>query len=89
MRITPEARRAAKATTTEKAPAAAPSIEIAKPSLEAAPTAATSAAASPQWSRKVHEIQQIAEKAGFIGVSEQDIRQAYMQGSSLLADYRV
>ena len=44
---------------------------------------------SPQWSRKVQDIQNIASKAGFLGVSEQDIRRAYVQGDSLLADYRV
>lgn len=44
---------------------------------------------SPQWQRKVNEIQNIATKAGFVGVTEQDIRRAYQQGESLLADYRV
>ena len=44
---------------------------------------------SPQWSRKVQDIQTIAAKAGFVDVSEQDIRRAYVQGDSLLADYRV
>ena len=44
---------------------------------------------SPQWSRKVQDIQSIAARAGFVDVSEQDIRRAYVQGDSLLADYRV
>jgi hypothetical protein len=47
------------------------------------------AAHSPQWSRKVQDIQNVAAKAGFMGISEQDIRRAYVQGDSLLADYRV
>ena len=44
---------------------------------------------TPQWSRKVQDIQNIAEKSGFTGISEQDIRRAYVQGNSLLADYHV
>lgn len=43
----------------------------------------------PQWRETVREVQQIAEKAGYVGVTEQDIRRAYTQGESLLADYRV
>lgn len=91
-----EARRAAKTTGQQQAPIATPSIEIAKPDpivsagSQASPSpAGTSPWASPQWTNKVQEIQTIAEKSGFIGVSEQDIRRAYSQGSSLLADYRV
>ena len=85
-----EARRASKSASTEKAPtAAAPSIEIAKPSSDVASTTSPVTTGAPQWNRKVQEIQNIAQKSGFIGVTEQDIRQAYMQGSSLLADYRV
>lgn len=37
----------------------------------------------------VREIQAIAEKVGFVGVTERDIRRAYMLGESLLTDYRV
>ncbi len=44
---------------------------------------------SPQWRNTVREVQQIAQRAGFIGVSEQDIQRAYARGESLLADYRV
>ena len=84
-----EARRASKSASTEKAPPAAPSIEIAKPSSDVASTTSPVTTGAPQWNRKVQEIQNIAQKSGFIGVTEQDIRQAYMQGSSLLADYRV
>jgi hypothetical protein len=72
-------------------------VEADTSSLAAAPaslptTAATGnlpAWAAPQWSSKVQEIQGIAEQAGFVGVTEQDIRRAYSQGTSLLADYRV
>lgn len=41
------------------------------------------------WGQTVREVQSIAQKAGFIGVTEQDIRRAYTMGESLLADYRV
>lgn len=34
------------------------------------------------------EIKSIAERAGFIGVSNRDIQRAYALGESLLADYR-
>lgn len=44
---------------------------------------------STQWEGKVRDIQNIAAKAGFVDVSEQAIRRAYLQGESLLADYRV
>lgn len=42
-----------------------------------------------QWSQTVQEIQSIAQQAGYLGVTERDIRRAYTQGESLLADYRV
>lgn len=92
-----EARRAAKT----QAPAAeqmapiapsAPKAPNTQPVLENLSLDNSSAALpsnSPQWSRKVQDIQNIATKAGFLGVSEQDIRRAYVQGDSLLADYRV
>lgn len=35
------------------------------------------------------DIQQVASKAGFVGLTETDIRQAYLRGESLLTDYRV
>ena len=89
-----EARRAAR-TTSQQAPASLPAMEMSQPTAAipappvSAPTTAATAADSPQWNRKVQEIQNIAAKAGFLGVSEQDIRRAYSQGTSLLADYRV
>jgi hypothetical protein len=90
-----EARRAVRSAEKQTAPVTTPSIEITKPnSLPAEPLASTAPAGtspwtSPQWTRKVQEIQTIAAKSGFIGVSEQDIWRAYSQGNSLLADYRV
>lgn len=82
-----ETRRAGKTQTETPAMQAAPSIEIAKPELpDAMPNAQV---ISPQWQRKVQEIQNIANKAGYVDVTEQDIRRAYSQGESLLADYRV
>lgn len=81
-----EARRTAKPEPQKPAAQAAPAIEIAKPEtpeIHGLPTA------SPQWQRKVNDIRTIAAKAGFIDVSEQDIRRAYQFGESLLADYRV
>ncbi len=82
-----EARRASKTETKKPAVQAAPSIEIATPELPLETNALQ--ASSPQWQRKVQDIQNIANKAGFVGVTEQDIRQAYQFGESLLADYRV
>ena len=83
-----EARRSAKtAPAAEQVQTASPAIEIAKPALDSTP--ATGQTLSPQWSRKVQDIQQMAQKTGFMGVSEQDIRRAYTQGESLFADYRV
>ncbi len=92
-----EARRASKAQ--------APQVELIAPEAPSAPQtpntqpvlenlslnsqSPTLPSNSPQWSRKVQDIQNIAAKAGFLGVSEQDIRRAYVQGDSLLADYRV
>jgi hypothetical protein len=35
------------------------------------------------------DIRNVAEKAGFVGISERDIRRAYMMGESLLAYYKV
>jgi hypothetical protein len=96
-----EARRAAK---NNAAPAQTDITETAQPdiaprpqrvrpseSIPAAPanTASTQVGLSPQWQRTVREVQNIASQAGFVGVSEQDIRRAYTHGESLLADYRV
>jgi len=93
-----EARRAAKtqAPAVEQSPIEAPAGPQSRPSqpvlenlsIDSSSTAPL-AANSPQWSRKVQDIQNVAAKAGFMGVSEQDIRRAYVQGDSLLADYRV
>jgi hypothetical protein len=52
------------------------------------PLAVSSPSGDP-WSRTVQEVQSIAQRAGYIGVTEQDIRRAYTLGESLLADYRV
>lgn len=83
-----EARRAAKTQT----PTEAPQVIQPAPQLldEAVPnTPSGPAHLSPQWNRTVQEIQTIAGRAGFVGLSEQDIRRAYTYGESLLADYRV
>lgn len=82
-----EARRANKTTAQQPAAQAAPAIEIAKPELPANNGGVQSV--SPQWQRKVNDIQNIAARAGFVDVTEQDIRRAYQFGESLLADYRV
>ncbi|WP_303672573.1 hypothetical protein [Vampirovibrio chlorellavorus] len=80
-----EARRASKPQTpASEFPASR--IELETPP---APAALPSQPISPQWQRTVNDIQNIAAKAGFVGVTEQDIRRAYQQGESLLADYRV
>jgi hypothetical protein len=44
---------------------------------------------SPMERLPFDDIRNVAEKAGFVGISERDIRRAYMMGESLLADYRV
>jgi hypothetical protein len=81
-----EARRAAKTETAKPQPAvAAPRVEIETPSMPAAMPAGLS---SP-WENTVREVQDIASQAGFLDVTEQEIRRAYMRGESLLADYRV
>lgn len=68
----------------------APASELPSSRIEIeTPAAMQSQPLSPQWQRKVNDIQTIATKAGFVGVTEQNIRRAYQQGESLLADYRV
>jgi len=93
-----EARRAAKAQApaVEQAPTETPHIapknSIQPPVLENLSLDGTSGILptnTPQWSRKVQDIQTVAAKSGFVGISEQEIRRAYVQGESLLADYRV
>lgn len=80
-----EARRASKPQSpTSEFPASR--IEMETPQ---APPATQNQSISPQWQRKVNDIQNIAARAGFVGVTEQEIRRAYQQGESLLADYRV
>lgn len=82
-----EARKASRATmptaTPNVAAAAAPTIEVPRP---AAPVENP---AVQHWGQTVQEVQNIAQRAGFMGVTEQDIRRAYTYGESLLADYRV
>lgn len=93
-----EARRAARtqAPTVEQTPTEAPSntgkTNSNQPVLENLSIDNSTGALpanSPQWARKVQDIQNIAARTGFVDVSEQDIRRAYVQGDSLLADYRV
>ena len=67
----------------------APILENAR--LEQANAADSLSAASvpSRLSRAIPEIQDIARRAGFLGVTEQDIQRAYTRGESLLTDYRV
>jgi hypothetical protein len=78
----------------------APAQSLAEPPLEipfeVEATAATvktkspsSRADSPLDRLPFEDIRNVAERAGFVGISERDIRRAYMMGESLLADYRV
>lgn len=53
------------------------------------PLASTQSLPHGQWSQTVQEVQSIAQRAGYVDVTEQDIRRAYTLGESLLADYRV
>ncbi|HEY9686476.1 MAG TPA: hypothetical protein V6C52_05835 [Coleofasciculaceae cyanobacterium] len=80
-----EARRATKTEPAKSQPVAAPKVEIETSSI---PSAMPTGLASP-WENTVREVQDIASQAGFLDVTEQDIRRAYMRGESLLADYRV
>jgi hypothetical protein len=36
----------------------------------------------------IHEVSQIAESSGYVGVTSQDIVRAYQTGQSFLADYK-
>lgn len=47
------------------------------------------AAISESLPLSLSDVQAVARKAGYVGVSEQDIQKAYRLGESLLADYRV
>jgi hypothetical protein len=44
-----------------------------------------------EWEKGIpfQEIKNIAERAGYVGLSNRDIKEAYVRGESLLADYRV
>ncbi|MBY0404905.1 MAG: hypothetical protein K2X66_13475 [Cyanobacteria bacterium] len=44
-----------------------------------------------EWEKGIpfQEIKNIAERAGYVGISNRDIKEAYVRGESLLADYRV
>ncbi len=77
-----------RSTTLPKAAPAESAIQQQQPRAAAATEVASDTAPTP-WDSKVSEIQNIAQRAGFVGVSERDIRQAYTYGESLLADYRV
>jgi hypothetical protein len=80
-----EARRAMKsAEAPQTVPVTQPEQELQRPALPDGPMPGM-----PQWNRTVQEVQDIAQQAGFVGVTEQDIRRAYTYGESLLADYRV
>jgi hypothetical protein len=56
---------------------------------DATPSPATTAPMPSRLSRSIPEIQEIAYRAGFLGLTEQDIQRAYVRGESLLTDYRV
>lgn len=86
-----EARRLRAAAQPEAVQDAQPTTQpITSRPLAGEPMAAASSP-SPQdpWNRTVQEVQAIAQQAGYVGVTEQDIRRAYTLGESLLADYRV
>lgn len=83
-----EARRAAKPASAPEIQQAAPARKIEAP-VQPVTAVTTPSGMSPQWESTVREVQDIASKAGYIGVTEQDIKQAYLRGESLLADYRV
>lgn len=85
---------AARQTSRPSEPAPAPSDEsqnIASPieMATAATTPSLGSVAQSRLSRAIPEIQEIARRAGFVGVSAQDIQRAYSRGESLLTDYRV
>jgi hypothetical protein len=43
---------------------------------------------TPELPIAMNEVRAIAEQAGFVGITDRDIRRAYVMGESLLADYR-
>jgi hypothetical protein len=56
---------------------------------DATPSPAATTPMPSRLSRSIPEIQDIARRAGFLGLTEQDIQRAYVRGESLLTDYRV
>ncbi len=77
-----------------RAQAAPPEAQQPAPLPSAEPESAPlnlvgSLARSPQWCQTVREVSEIANRAGYLGLSETDIQRAYVTGESLLADYRV
>lgn len=72
-------------------PQSAPDLPVADPvqQKEEMPVSLMALQRLPQWRQTVSEVTHIAQKAGYVGLSEQDIQRAYVNGESLLADYRV
>lgn len=57
--------------------------------LSETPPRRSAASSSPELNLPIDDIRAVAERAGYVGLSERDIRRAYIMGESLLADYRV
>jgi hypothetical protein len=73
-----------------QAPAlSSPNDELGNRSTRQAPITPDATANHRRPRLAYHEIQAIAQQAGYIGVSDQDIARAYTSNTSLLVDYRV
>lgn len=42
---------------------------------------------NPLYQQLYEDVRQVAEKAGYVGLTQSDVARAYATGSSLLADY--
>jgi hypothetical protein len=91
-----EARKAVSKTTIDSSAEAAVKVSNPKGNQAQRPAAqiedpigAAQADPASRLGRAIPEIQEIARRAGFVGLSAQDIQRAYARGESLLSDYRV
>lgn len=64
-------------------------LDVQSIAQSSAPQRTSNRAESPVDRLPVDDIRSVAERAGFVGISDRDIRRAYAMGESLLADYRV
>lgn len=88
-----EARRAAKPVATpeptvQDTPSSIVDIQSVKPSSYSPVKSPSPSTNLQEQGLNIKEIQDIANRSGFVGVTEEAIQRAYTSGSSLLTDYR-